>query len=474
MDTILVIDDDPGFRKLLETILSGEGYTVETGASVAEAIRAGNRRQFDLVISDLKLPDGDGLQILRWWKEHMPETPVIMVTGFGTVASAVEAMKLGAVDYLGKPLSSPDELRLLVEKALEQRRIAEERRLLREEEAGRFSCGSIVAGDPKMVRVLELVRKVAPTNATVLITGESGTGKELIARCIHANSPRAQKIFVPVNCAALSPTLIESELFGHERGAFTGAAGQHAGRFERAHGGTLFLDEIGELDANLQAKLLRVLQEKTFERVGGARQISVDVRVIAATNRNLEEMVQEGVFRKDLFYRLNVVVLDIPPLRTRLEDIPLLTASLLAKLTAHLGCSRKRIDENVLECFRQHSWPGNVRELENVLERILNLAEEDVITVGHLPFYLRQNLEFAPAGENVVPLREAVEKIEKLMLTRALELTGGDRLAAARILQISKSSLYEKLSRYKISSGIPESFRNSGKSASPLTYRFRS
>jgi DNA-binding NtrC family response regulator len=234
METILVIDDDPGFRKLLETILMKEGYTVVTGGSVGEALRAGAARKFDLVITDLKLPDGDGISILRWWSEHVPETPVVMITAFGSVATAVEAMKLGAADYLGKPLSSPDELRLLVRKTLDERRLADQCELLREEEQNRFSCQNLVADDPRMVKILEMVRRVAPTNATVLVVGESGTGKELIARCVHQNSPRAGRVFAPVNCAALTPSLIESELFGHEKGAFTGATGQHLGRFERA------------------------------------------------------------------------------------------------------------------------------------------------------------------------------------------------------------------------------------------------
>jgi DNA-binding NtrC family response regulator len=317
METILIVDDDAGFRSLMETILRGESYDVDSAASVEEAIACANRRSYRLLISDLKLPDGTGLDLLRHWKQEMPEVPVIMITGFGTIATAVEAMKLGAADYLGKPLSSPDELRIVVRKALEQNRAVRECDLLREQESARFSCGDLIASDPKMAKALELVRKVAPTQATVLITGESGTGKELIARCIHRNSPRSQRVFVPVNCAALSPTLIESELFGHERGAFTGAVGQHAGRFERAHGGTLFLDEIGELDAGLQAKLLRVLQEKTFERVGGNRQITVDVRIIAATNRELKQHVNEGRFREDLFYRLNTFPIELPPLRER-------------------------------------------------------------------------------------------------------------------------------------------------------------
>ena len=271
MEPILVVDDDPGFRGLLETILKGEGYHVESAAGVAEAVRQASRSQFHLVLTDLKLPDGDGMVVLRWFRENSPETPVIVVTAFGTVGSAVEAMKLGAYDYLGKPLASPEELRLLVRSALDQRLADSEREVLREESGRRFACDTMIAGDARMLGVLELARKVAPTNGTVLLMGESGTGKEILARCIHLNSSRAGRVFVAVNCAALSPALIESELFGHEKGSFTGAVAQHMGRFERAHGGTLFLDEIGELDGALQSKLLRVLQEKTFERVGGAR-----------------------------------------------------------------------------------------------------------------------------------------------------------------------------------------------------------
>jgi DNA-binding NtrC family response regulator len=301
MEAILIVDDDAGFRRLMETILRGEGYPVECAGAVREAVAAIARRSFDLVISDLKLPDGSGLDVLRHARQEIPGAPVIMITGFGTVSSAVEAMKEGASDYLGKPLSSPDELRLVVRRVLDQQAALREYAVMKEEANSRFSCEDIVASDARMTQALELARKVAPTNATVLITGESGTGKELVARCIHRNSARAQRVFVAVNCAALSPTLIESELFGHERGAFTGAVGQHSGRFERAHGGTLFLDEIGELDAGLQAKLLRVLQDKTFERVGGSRQIAADVRVIAATNRDLKQRVAEGAFREDLY-----------------------------------------------------------------------------------------------------------------------------------------------------------------------------
>lgn len=320
-------------------------------------------------------------------------------------------------------------------------------------QGARYNLENIIGPSPRMQELKKMVLKVARSDSTVLIRGESGTGKELFAHALHNASPRRTRPFVRVNCSALPESLLESELFGYREGAFTGARkGGKMGKFELADGGTIFLDEIGDLPVNMQAKLLRVLQEKEIERLGDNQPVKVNVRVIAATNRNLEEMVQEGLFRKDLFYRLNVVILDIPPLRERVEDIPALANSLLAKLTSRLGCSAKRIDESALKCLMRHSWPGNVRELENVLERILNLAEDDVITVNHLPFYLRQDLDLAPVMENVVPLKEAVEKVEKLMLLRALEVTGGDRLAAARVLKISKSSLYEKLSRYKIPS----------------------
>ncbi len=438
MERILIVDDDPGFRNLLETILVGEGYGVENAGSVGEALRAGARRKYDLVVADLKLPDGDGLEVLRWWMENMPETPVIMITAFGTVASAVEAMKLGAVDYLGKPLSSPDELRLLVRKALDQRQLAEQFQLLREEDAARFSCGDLVADDPKMARVLDLARRVAPTITTVLITGESGTGKELIARCIHKNSPRSQKIFVAVNCAALAPSLIESELFGHEKGSFTGAAGQHLGRFERAHGGTLFLDEIGELDGNLQAKLLRVLQEKTFERVGGTREIAVDVRVIAATNRNLKQSVADGKFREDLYYRLNTFPIEVPPLRDRPSDIPRLARFFLGRAARNLAKPHLALTPEAEKVLLAYGWPGNVRELENTMERVAILCD-DVIEPDDLPV--------TSSG----PARPVLFKdIERQSIEDALRANDGNRTKTARQLGISLRTLQYRLKEYGI------------------------
>lgn len=438
MEQILVVDDDAGFRRLLETILTGEGYQVETAGTVAEAIRACGRKQFHLLVSDLKLPDGEGLDVLRWSKEHTPSTPVIMITGFGTVASAVEAMKLGAADYLGKPLSSPDELRMLARKALDQDSAERERALLREDQDCRFSCGSMVAEHPAMARVVELARKVAPTNATVLVTGESGTGKEIIAHCIHNNSPRAGRAFVAVNCAALSPTLIESELFGHEKGSFTGAVAQHVGRFERAHGGTLFLDEIGELDANLQAKLLRVLQDKTFERVGGSRQISVDVRVIAATNRDLKRNVAEGKFREDLYYRLNLFPIELPPIRERGGDIVKLARHFLQRAGRSMSKSDLRLTPAAEQVLMGYAWPGNVRELENMMERMAILCE-DVVEPDDLPI--------TASG----PARPVLFKeIERQAIFDALEANRGNRTKTAQQLGISLRTLQYRLKEYGI------------------------
>jgi DNA-binding NtrC family response regulator len=438
MDHILVIDDDLGFRKLLETILAGEGYAVSVAGTVAGALRLLEERQFRLVLTDLKLPDGDGLDILRSISDSLPGTPVIMITAFGTVSTAVEAMKLGAVDYLGKPLASPDELRILVRRTLENSSTQVERDVLRERETGRFCCGDLIGDDPRMRSVIDLMRKVAPTPATVLLTGESGTGKEIAARCIHANSPRASRVFVPVNCAALSPALVESELFGHEKGSFTGAVAQHSGRFERAHGGTLFLDEIGELDGNLQAKLLRVLQDGTFERVGGRRQITVDTRVIAATNRDLKEMVTTGKFREDLYYRVNRFPIHLPPLRERGEDIVTLARFFLHRASQSLSKPALRLTPEAEAVLRAYEWPGNVRELENLMERMAILFE-DVVDSDDLPI--------TATG----PARPVLFKdIERKAIVDALEANGGNRTHAARQLGISLRTFQYRLKEYGI------------------------
>jgi two-component system response regulator FlrC len=438
MATILIVDDDAGFRALMDTILQGEGHETETAGSVAEARAAGARRSFHLVITDLKLPDGSGLDVLRYWKQEMPEIPVIVITGFGAVASAVEAMKLGAADYLGKPLSSPDELRIAARNALDRNQATRERDLLREQVEARFSCSDLIAGDPAMARVVDLVRKVAPTQATVLLTGESGSGKEVIARCIHRNSPRAQRVFVAVNCAALSPTLIESELFGHERGAFTGAVGQHAGRFERAAGSTLFLDEIGELDAGLQAKLLRVLQEKTFERVGGVRQITADVRIVAASNRDLKQCVTEGRFRADLYYRLSAFPIEIPPLRERASDIRRLARFFLERASAELNKPGLVVSPEAESVLMAYSWPGNVRELQNTMERVAILCD-GVVEPDDLPI------------TRTGPARPVLFRdIERRAIEDALAENGGNRTRTAKQLGISLRTLQYRLKDYNV------------------------
>ena len=435
---ILVVDDDPGFRALLETILTGEGYTVTAAANVAAGRQALLQRHFHLVVSDLKLPDGDGLAILRSVKEQNPDTPVIMITGFGTVASAVEAMKLGAEDYIGKPLTSPDELRILVRKALDRGQLQQEYGLLREAQEALFSCGSLIAGHPAMTAVVALVRKVAATPATVLLTGESGTGKEVIARCVHANSPRAGRAFVAVNCAALTPSLIESALFGHEKGAFTGAANQHAGLFERAHGGTLFLDEIGELDSNLQAKLLRVLQEKSFERVGGSRLISVDVRVIAATNRNLHQAVADGAFREDLYYRLNLFPIEIPALRNRASDVPQLARFFLNRAAQSLNKKGLALTPEAESVLMRYPWPGNVRELENTMERLAILVDGPIEP---------DDLSITPSG----PAHPVLFKdIERQAILDALEANNHNRTRTSQQLGISLRTLQYRLKEYGI------------------------
>jgi len=435
MKTILVVDDDPGFRTLLETILTGEGYAVESAGAVGEAIRTAAGKSFQLAICDLKLPDGDGLMVLRWLAQHAPGTPAVMITAFGTVPAAVEAMKLGAIDFLEKPLRSPEELRQLVRRALEQQPPPPP-------PAGHedtpFACGTLITRDTAMLELLNLARKGAPTNANVLLTGESGTGKELLARCIHAHSRRADRVFLALNCAALAPTLIESALFGHEKGAFTGAVAQHQGVFERADGGTLFLDEVAELDGHLQSKLLRVLQERSFERLGGTRSTTADVRLIAATNRDVKRLVAEGQFRDDLYYRLNTFPLEIPPLRERPADIAVLASFFLSRAAENLGKPTPVLSQEAVEKLLSHAWPGNVRELENMMERAAILAGA-AVQPEHLPIA-------EPEERRAVRMKE----IERRAIEEALRAHQGSRTRAARQLGISLRTLQYRLKEYGI------------------------
>ncbi len=438
MESILIVDDDSGFQELLKAILAEEGYRVQAVGSVAESVAQGSRKKFDLVLSDLRLPDGDGLKVLRWWKEHSPETPVVMIAAFGTIDTAVEAMKLGAADYLQKPLANPEQLTIAVRKVLDQHRIAQERDLLREREDARSSCDGLVGDHPKMVAALDLARKVAPTNASVLLTGESGTGKEVFARWIHRNSPRSNRAFVPVNCAALAPSLIESELFGHEKGAFTGAANQHVGKFERADGATLFLDEIGELDANLQTKLLRVLQDGTFERVGGSREISVDVRIIAATNRDLKRAVADRHFRSDLFYRLDMFPIELPPLRERRSDVPKMARLFLDRATQKLGKPRLELTREAEDVLLAYAWPGNVRELENLMDRMAILCTQRVDEC---------DLQIGGAAD---PHLLTLKGIRREAIEEALRRNEGNRTRTAKQLGVSLRTLQYHLRKFRI------------------------
>jgi DNA-binding NtrC family response regulator len=391
----------------------------------------------------LKLPDGDGLDVQKWFRENAPNTPFVLITGFGTVSTAVDAMKRGALDYLEKPLRSPDELRRLVRRALALNSQYQEPSQAPAEPPPSTPgmCGHVVARDQHMLHILGLLQRVAPTPVTVLLLGESGVGKEVIARCLHAHSRRASQPFVAVNCAALAPTLIESALFGHERGAFTGAVDRHRGVFERADGGTLFLDEIGELDASLQSKMLRVLQERTFERVGGGKPVEVDARVIAATNQDLSRAVQEGRFRSDLYFRLSTFPIEIPPLRERPADIDALAELFLNRVAQRFEKPHLRLSDEARYALRAHAWPGNVRELENAIERAAILAD-DAVLPEHFPFGMPGGAAQAASG----PLN--MRELERRAIEDALKRHDGNRTHAARELGISLRTLQYRLKAY--------------------------
>jgi two-component system NtrC family response regulator len=402
----------------------------------------------------MKMPGMDGIELLEQIKVRDPDLPVIMMTAHGTVDKAVEAMQKGAYSYILKPFDN-ERLILFAKKAIATYQVVKENRRLRVAVESQYQFGRIIGKSKPMRDVFETVQKVAASNATVLIEGESGTGKELVAKAIHFNSPRRDNAFVAVNCSALAENLLESELFGHEKGAFTGAVSSRKGRFELAHGGTLFLDEIGELSANLQVKLLRVLQERTFERVGGMRSIGVDIRVIAATNKNLREEMLAGRFREDLYYRLNVVHLSIPPLRERREDIRLLVNHFIEKYAPERKSLApvKGLAQEVDRLFYEYSWPGNVRELENVIERVMILCPEEIITGADLPKEFRSNVDNALHLDGIPPgatLYQTLELVEKAMIQRALKMADNVQAHAAEILGIGKSGLNQKIKRYNL------------------------
>ena len=454
--TVLVVDDERNYCIILSELLADEGYEVYTAESGAKALELAAEVDLDLVITDMRMPGMDGLELLRRLKQSQPELPVIMITAFGEVEIAVQAMQAGAFNYLTKPFNN-DELLISARKAVEHYAVIQENRRLRRQMQVRHGFANLIGKTPVMQKVYALIEKVAPTNSSVLITGESGTGKELVARAIHIHSPRRDAPFISVNCAALPETLLESELFGHEKGAFTGAVAMRKGRFELAHQGTLFLDEIGDLPLPLQAKLLRILQEHSFERVGGTRTLTVDVRIVTATNKDLKEEVEAGRFREDLYYRLNVVEIHLPPLRERTEDIPMLVAHFLEQQRKNLGRERLDITPEALRLLTSLPWEGNVRELENTIERAAILCNDDTIT----PEDVQPEPSPGPAADEwgrqldldqVVPpgirLPEALHTIEKKMLQRALERAGGVQAHAAAELGITKSLLQYKMKKF--------------------------
>jgi two-component system NtrC family response regulator len=454
METVLIVDDEKNYPHILSAVLEEEGFEALTAHSGHEALEILEDAEVDLVLTDMKMPAMDGMELLERVKAKELDIPVIMMTAHGTVDKAVEAMQKGAYTYILKPFDN-ERLVIYVNKAIAMYRVVKENRQLRNAVELQYSFGNIIGKSKVMQDVFETIRKVAPANATVLIEGESGTGKELVAKSIHFNSTRRDKSFIAVNCSALAETLLESELFGHEKGAFTGAVGVKKGRFELADGGTLFLDEIGELSQSLQVKLLRVLQEKVFERVGGEKPISVNIRIIAATNKKLKDEMMQGRFREDLFYRLNVVHIALPLLKGHREDIRLLVNHFINKY----GDERKSdipvtgLDQDVERLFHDYSWPGNVRELENIIERAMVLCQSNNIKVSDLPKEFRDNvyntlhIEGIPANAQ---LDETLTMIEKKMIERALQLTNNVQSRAAELLGIGKSGLNWKIKKFKL------------------------
>ncbi|HEU5061405.1 MAG TPA: sigma-54 dependent transcriptional regulator [Kofleriaceae bacterium] len=447
MSRILVVDDEAGIREFLADALEMAGHEVTPAASAEEAARALDRRSFDLVFTDLRMPGKDGMWLLRKVRAEQPEVEVVVLTAHGSVDSAVEAMKLGAFEYLQKPIGGPDELCLVAARALERRRLrdAETRA---ERVAADPGAPRLGHGDPAMVPVVQALEKVARTSATVLLLGESGTGKELAARTVHALSDRRDRPFMAVNCAAITETLLESELFGHEKGAFTGANERRRGRIELAEGGTFFLDEVGELRLELQAKLLRVLQERRFEPVGGTRTIEVDVRWIAATNRDLKSMMSEGRFRDDLFHRLAVFPIRLPALRERPADIIPLARDLLGRIGPELKLRRLSLSEAAEQQLLRWHWPGNVRELANVLERAAILSDGQTIQPEHIWLEAGGSGAAAAPGEGGEAEVRTLAEMEKDAIARALRAVSGNRRRAAELLGIGERTLYDKLRRY--------------------------
>ncbi len=450
---ILVIDDEKNYLLVLEALLTDSGFTVTALSDPETALAFLEESEVDVVITDMKMPKITGKDVLKRVKTDYPHIPTLVMTAFGSIESAVDFMRLGAFDYITKPFSN-DELLMAVNNAVAMAKIQRRYRLLHENLEERYGLHQIIGKSKGIRQVLNLVDRAAPTKSNVLITGESGTGKELVARAIHFASARKNGAFISINCMALNPGVLESELFGHEKGSFTGAVAMRRGRFELAHGGTLFLDEIGELSPDMQVKLLRVLQEKKFERVGGTEEVEVDIRVVTATNKDLQEEVEKGHFREDLYYRLNVVQIHIPALRERREDIPMLFAHFMEKIALENGVAKKNITPEALEFFSGYEWPGNIRQLENIVERCMVMVPSETIGVNDLPpeikddeTQLKNALDLLPVELN---LADTLDKLEAAIIRRALVRTDFVQVKAAEQLGISKSLLQYKLRKYGI------------------------
>jgi two-component system response regulator AtoC len=449
---ILIVDDEESFRHMLSVILKKEKYEVETASNGEEGLEKIIDSSFDQILCDIRMPHMDGLEFLKEIQKRKTDNTIIMMSAYGTVDTAIEAMKLGAYDYISKPFK-PDEIILTLKKAEEREQFRKEIERLRNEVKKEFSFENIVSKNKKMKDIFEVIKKVAQYKSTVLIMGESGTGKELVARALHYNSDRFKCPFVPVNCGAIPENLLESELFGHVKGAFTDAIRTKKGLFEEADGGTLFLDEIGELPTQLQVKLLRVLQEEEIRKIGDSKSIQIDVRIIAATAKNLVKEVNEGRFRDDLFYRLNVLPIHIPPLRERKDDIPLLVNHFISKYNASMNKNIIGISSKALEALCDHKWSGNVRELENVIERAIVLVDRDSIELENLPVgiqTLKNEISLESITEEEYSIKKASKFIEVNLIKKALKKTKGNHAQAARLLEISHRALLYKIKEYGV------------------------
>jgi DNA-binding NtrC family response regulator len=453
-EKILLIDDSLEILESLSNFLRTEGFYVDTASDGTIGIDKIENNFYDLILTDLKMPGADGMTVLKYVREYSPESICIILTGFGTIKSAVEAIKMGAFDYLTKPLKM-EEMLVSIQRALEYRNLKRDNLQLRNQLKRKYQFKNIIGDSPPMQKIFEVIEKVADTDSTILIHGESGTGKELIAKAIHHNSSRREGPFIPVNCAAIPSGLLESELFGHEKGAFTNAIRTRIGRFELANGGTLFLDEIGDMDIQMQSKLLRVLQEREFERIGGIKPIKIDIRVIAATHQDLKQAVIDKKFREDLYYRLNVIPIEVPPLRERKSDIPLLVNHFIHKFRKNKKKEVDGITDEALKKLMEYDWPGNVRELENTIERMVILTNQKILNVEDLPEKILFSLSKDSFGRFEIPeggisLEEALSEFEKKLILQALTKTGWIKNKAAQLLHINRTTLIEKIKRQNI------------------------